>query len=219
MKKILFILLLTCGAAPAFAQFHLGISAGGNYSFWKWHIKNLDTDINFRPAAGWRLALLGEWQFSPKVALRVEGDMQVKSNKSVRLTFPDGSSGGRFYEHYQYLGGSLLLQVKPLNKIPQLFLLGGFSDEWLYKGWSGLKNGAVEGHNGFSSPITLSDGNHTRNNTMADVGLGYDIQLNSRSKLKVEGRYQYMINNFAANNNVDASAHSLFLSLAYLHKL
>lgn len=219
MKKLLFCLLLVCSVAPAFAQFHLGISAGSNYTFWKWYIKSLDTNIDYKPASGWRLALLGEWQFSPKMALRAEADAQGKTNKLSHLQFPDGSNAGSYYESYQFLGGSLLLQIKPLNKTPHLFLLAGISDEWLDKAWSKLKGATVEGQNGNKNPIDVANGNYNRNVVLSDIGFGGDIPLDSRSKLKVEGRFQYMLNNLSSIAHVDASAHSVILSVAYLHKL
>ncbi len=227
MKKLVYAVLFTCSYTSAFAQFHLGLSAGANTSFWKWALKSPDFSFDYQPATGWRGVVMGEWQMKPMWGLRTELGVQTKANKMVKnLLFESdilaGNFGGtewKFRENYQFWEGSLLLQFAPVRKFPQLYLLAGGTGSRLTKAWKSSA-GQEAGHP-FSSKntIDLSDPNWNRNYLVADFGMGGNIPLGALSSLKVECRYQYSITELSSNENVDARVNTLLLQLGYLHRL
>ncbi len=222
MKSYLIILAFTCLAAPLFAQFSLGLTAGTNMSYWKWHNQDPAYEINFEPALGWRAAVLGEWQISPLLGLRTEIGAQVKSNKGgIEYSDDQGGviPGATAHQHFQYWEGSLLLQLSPVKKIKQVYLLAGCSAGRLVKGWRNVSGSAVPDAYTRNQSIALDENKIDRNALMADVGLGGNIPLGAHNSLKIEGRYQHGLTNFSTISNVDRRVSALILSVGYLHRL
>ncbi len=208
-----------CWAAPAFSQFHFGLSGSANLSFWDWHIKSLDTDIDYEPGMGWRYAAMGEWQAAPWIGLRAELGTQVKSNKLAGLQFPDMISTGNYRERYQYWEGSLLLELFPVKKWRAVYLLGGATAGNLGRGRTKVcitENGEKSCN---TTPIDLSGPNYNRSAFSLDGGIGGNVPLGALSRLKIEGRFQYGLSNFSKNDNVDARVSSVLFTLGYLHRL
>ena len=214
-------------ATSASAQFHIGLSAGANLSFWTWKIKPINSDLEFEPAVGWRAAALGEWQMNPLLGFRAEFGTQVKANKMTKnLLFPDDILAGNFEgtpwtfrEYYQYLEGSLLIQLSPIKKYRQFYLLVGSSAGRLLRGWSTSKGKESDKISSSKSSIDVKDPNYNQNAFAADFGLGGNIPLGNHSLLKIEARYQHNLSNFSASENVDASVRPILFNIGYLHRL
>jgi len=222
MKNNILVFAFACLATPVFAQFHLGLSAGPNYSFWNWHIKSLNYDLEYEPAMGWRAGVLGEYQISPLIGVRAAFETQVKANKSEIMGIPlvgYEEIEGVFREKFQYLESSLLIQVSPVKKFRQFYLLAGCTGGRLIKAWSHLK--LSEGGETLPSRrnYNLGQEHWNRNAFAADMGLGMNMPLSKTSTLKVEARYQHSLSNLSKHENVDASVHSCFLNVGYLHRL
>ncbi len=227
MKNLFLIFSFACLATPAFSQFHLGLSAGANMSFWTWEIKSLGLDIDYEPAMGWRAAVLGEWQMNPMSGFRAEFGTQVKANKLTRnFVFPSdiiagnpNGTPGYFREYFQYWEGSVLVQFSPVKKFSQVYILAGGTGGRLEKAWNRISG--TESGQKFSSTnsIDVKDPNWNRNAFAADFGLGGNIPLGANSKIKVEARYQYSLSNLSNNDNVDASISPLLFNVGYMHRL
>jgi len=221
MKNLLLAFVFIALSTPAFAQFHLGLSAGANMSFWTWEIKSLSWDIDYEPAMGWRAAVLGEWQMNPRLGFRAEFGTQVKANKiSGHFQYPDMTTiTATAREYFQYWEGSALVQFSPVKKFRQVYILAGGTAGRLEKAWN--KYSGTEGGKDFSSKnsIDIKDPNWNRNAFAADFGLGGNIPLGANSKIKVEARYQYSLSNLSNNDNVDASISPLLFNVGYMHRL
>lgn len=227
MKNLLFTLIFTCLSTLAVAQFHLGISAGPNLSFWTWEIKPIAQNLDYQPALGWRGVLLGEWQIKPMLGIRVELGAQLKANKMIKnFIFPsdilagdlDGNPGS-YREYFQNWEESLLLQISPIKKYRQVYILTGCTASQMDKAWN--RSSGTEAGKKFrnKNTIDINDGNWNRNGLAAEIGVGGNFPLGANSSLKVEGRFQYALTELAANENVDAYAHSLLFQVGYLHRL
>ncbi|MDO8367729.1 MAG: hypothetical protein Q7T20_13090 [Saprospiraceae bacterium] len=222
MKHLLLAFAFACLVSPVFSQFHIGLSAGPNVSFWAWEIKSLGYGIDYEPAMGWRAAVLGEWQMNPMLGFRAEFGTQVKANKITGIfMFPsDGLGGipdgtpGSFREFYQYWEGSLLVQFAPVKKFNYVYLMAGGTAGWLEKAWN--KFSIIESG---KASIDIKDPNWNRNAFAADFGLGGNIPLGANSKIKVEARFQYSLTDLSASDNVDASVNPLLLNIGYMHRL
>lgn len=222
MKNTILVFAFACLATPAFSQFHLGLSAGPNYSFWNWHIKSLNQNITFDPAMGFRAMALGEYQISPLIGIRAEIGTQIKANKRELSGNPitgDQELVGVHREKFQYLESSWLVQVSPVKKFRPLYLLGGCTTGWLAQAWSqaNLKGGTetLDSRHTYN----LAQEHWSRNAFAADMGLGMNLPLGKVSTLKVEARYQHGLLKLSTHENVDASVHSCFLNVGYLHRL
>ena len=191
MKNLLFAFTFVSLATPVFSQFHIGLSAGANMSFWAWEIKSLDTDIDYEPAMGWRSAVLSEWQMNPILGLRAEFGTQVKANKRIQnLIFETDLLAGdfdgtpwAFREFFLYWEGSLLAQISPLKKCPQLYLLAGTTAGRLEKAWNTGKGSEAEMKHSSKNSIDIKGAKWNRNAFAADFGLGGNIPLGSNSKI------------------------------------
>lgn len=227
MKHFLLALALAFSATPAFSQFYLGLNGGANLSFWSWHIKNLNTDIDYEPAMGWRAAVAGEWQINPLVGLRAEFGTQIKANQmTTNFIFPsdiisgdlDGNPG-HYRENYQYWEGSLLAQISPLKKVRLLYLVGGISAGRLDQAWSKVKGTEAGKEFASKSDIRIDYRNWNPNAVAVDFGLGGNIPLGPNSKIKVEARYQYNFTEISQHENVDAWVNSMLFNVGYMHRL
>jgi hypothetical protein len=227
MRNGLIILAFASLASPAFAQFHLGLVSGVNQSYWTWNIKSLNRSLDYEPAMGWRVAIVGEWQWKPSMSIRAEFATHVKANKSVRkLLFETDIIAGNFdgsiwtfYERYQYLEGSALWQISPLKKIKPFYLLMGGTIGYMGSAWLKSEGTEASVFSSKKSPKDLSDPNWNRNAFALDFGLGGNIPLGKNSKIKIETRYQRSLLDLSTDNNVDARTHSLLLNMGYLHRL
>lgn len=227
MKNLLLIIGFAFLATPSYSQFHVGVSGAANLSFWTWHIKSLDTDIDYEPAMGWRTAVLGAWQINPMVGLRAEFGTQVKANKMTKnLIFETDLLAGdfdgtpwAFREFFQYWEGSVLAQLSPIKKFKFVYLMAGGTAGRLEKAWKTSKGSEAGMKFSSNSSIDIKTRHWNRNAFAADFGLGVHYPLGANGKIKVETRYQYSLSNLSANENVEASIRSLLLSVAYLHRL
>jgi hypothetical protein len=227
MKYPLIALLFTFLSLNAFAQVHVGLSAGPNLSFWTWELKELHYVLGFEPAVGMRTVVLGEWQISPVLGVRAEVGAQVKANKKVRrLVFESDIIAGNFdgtpwtfRENYQYWEGSLLVQLSPFKKFRPLYLLAGGTAGRLENGWNKTSGSEAGNKSSSKTAIDVKDGNWNRAAFAADMGLGVNIPLGKLSILKVEGRFQYGLSQLAQTNDVDARVNSALFTLGYLHRL
>ena len=218
MKHLFTILIAFC-FYPSFAQGYLGVSGSVSQSYWKWQIHSLDVDAGLDPAIGWRYAAFFDWRFAPWAGLRTELGTQVKASKSDNLTFPDMTSTGVYRERYQYWESSLLLEVYPFKKLRALYLTGGATAGYLGRArrhTSITENGE---HHSSTTPIELDNDLYNRTLFSADGGLGAEFKLDPLSRLRVEARMQYGLNNYSAHSNVDARVSSALLSVMYLHRL
>ena len=227
MKIHFLALAFICLASPAFAQFHIGMSAGPNISFWEWEIKSFGYNLNYDAAMGWRTALLGEWQIAPWIGVRAETGLNTKVNKRISyLVFESDLLAGNFKgsrwifrENFQYWESSLLVQINPVKRYRWAYLFSGCSSAWLQYAWRRTKGSETGIKHNSREPIDFKAPNWNRNTFSADFGLGANIPLNARGKLKVEGRFQYGLSNLSTSNEVDARVSSLLLNLGYLQRL
>lgn len=228
MRYLILALFFNSFLPPASAQVHLGISAGANLSFWQWRIKSIGRNISYDPAVAWRTALLAEWQITPQIALRAETGIHTKANRMVSyLVFESdllsGNSKGRkfqFRENFQYWENTLMIQVSPVKKVKNLYLLSGCSWSWLQNAWSKTK-GSETGMDNITkrTPIDLQYPLWNRNAFNLDFGVGGNIPINKLSKVKIETRFSYNLSSLVNNIDVDTRIHPLFLNIAYLHQL
>ena len=227
MKHALIALLFIFLSPSAFAQVHVGLSAGPNLSFWTWELKELNYDLGFEPAVGMRTVVLGEWQVSPVLGVRAEVGAQVKANKIIRnLVFPSDIIAGdfdgtpwTFRDNYHYWEGSLLVQLSPLKKFRPLYLLAGGTAGRLESGWKKTSGSEAGNKSSSKTAIDVKDGNWNRAAFAADMGLGVNIPLAKVGILKTEGRFQYGLSQLDQTNDVDARVNSLLFTLGYLHRL
>ncbi|MBC7775050.1 MAG: hypothetical protein H7246_06385 [Phycisphaerae bacterium] len=124
-----------------------------------------------------------------------------------------------FREFYQFYEGSFLVQVSPIKKCRQVYLLAGGTAGWLALGWKTTKGSEAHIKHSSKSFIYLKDPSWNRNAFAADFGLGGNIPLGVNSKIKVEARYQHSLSNLSNYENVDASISSLLFNVGYLHRL
>ena len=218
MKNLFLVIAFACLANTSFAQFSIGLTAGGNASHLKWYLKSLDEDLGYENALGWRAALLSEWQVSPLLALRAEIAGQLKSHK-IKLESDITNHSGYLRDHYQYWEGSLLAQVSPLKKIRQMYLLAGCTAGRLTKAWQKIDEGLVEGGSSIKRDLDLDENYFNRNAFAADFGIGGNIPLGAVSSLKIEGRYQLGLSNFSSHDNVEARNNTFIFSVGYLHRI
>jgi len=227
MKHLLLAFAFACLANPVFSQFHIGLSAGPNVSFWTWEIKSLGFGIDYEPAMGWRAAVLGEWQMNPMLGFRAEFGTQVKANKlSKNFIFESdllagnfNGSPGYFREYFQYWEGSALVQFSPVKKFNYVYLIAGGTAGRLEKAWNIISGTEAGQEFSSTSSIDVKNPNWNRNAFAADFGLGGNIPLGANSKIKVEARYQYSLSNLTASDDVDASMSPLLLNVGYMHRL
>ncbi|HNE27766.1 MAG TPA: hypothetical protein PKL15_07510 [Saprospiraceae bacterium] len=217
--KYLFICLFACFCTASFGQVYLGVSGSAGLSYWKWQIHSLDVDAGLDPALGWRYAALVDWRLAPWAGIRTELGTQVKAGKLDGLTFPDMTSTGVYRERYQYWEGSLMIELYPFKKMRAFYLTGGATVGYL--GRARRRSSITENgeHHTSTSPIELDNGLYNRTLYAADGGLGVQFSLDPVSRLRVEGRMQYGLNNYSAHSNVDARVSSVMLGVAYLHRL
>ena len=219
MKNLFFTLMLSCLAAPTFAQFSIGVSAGPNQSCWKWHGNSPNFDIKFDPAFSWRAGLMGEWQVSPLFVVRAEAGTQVKGNKSD-FTDDNGGDLGTGRMLYQFWEGSLLLQLAPIKGHRNVYALTGITAGRLTNSWWTIKKAMIEGKTSKQKILVKVKGSdYNRNAVAADFGLGGNIPISAAGSIKMEGRFQYGLSNFVKGSNVEARVSSFILSLGYLHRL
>lgn len=223
MKNLFVFLLLCTLATTAFSQVSIGLSASANQSFWKWQIKDPSINLNYEPAIGWRSAVMGEWQISPIVGVRAEFGKQVKRNKDSKLEITDDTGApidAKGSENYQFWEGSLLMQISPIKKFPNTYLLAGATYGRLTNACRVIKGGIdLEGGNKSNFDIDIENSFYNKNAHATDFGLGSNIPLGKTSSLKIEGRFQYSLSNLSTSDNVEASISPLMLTVGYLHRL
>ncbi len=221
MKNLLLAFAFAFLATPAYSQFHLGLSGGANMTFWTWDLKFLSHSIDYEPAMGWRTAVLGEWQMNPTVGFRAEFGTQVKVNKISRiLQFPDWTMiPATIREYYQYWEGSLLVQLSPIKKFNDFYLIAGGTAGRLERARNKLSGTGDREDFSSQSSIDITGPYWNRNAFAADFGMGGNIPLGVHSKLKIEARYQQNLSNLSKSGNVDARVNTLMLNVGYLHRL
>jgi hypothetical protein len=72
MRLLFCAICLLCLTFSANAQVSLGVSGGANTTFWKWHIKPLNTDLDYEPGLGWRTAAVADWRLTSILGLQVD---------------------------------------------------------------------------------------------------------------------------------------------------
>ena len=227
MKNLFCCIILAFWAGPVFAQFHIGLSTGTNLSFWTWEIKSLNTNIDYEAAMGWRATVLAEYKVSPAFSARIEAGTQLKANKITKnLVFESdilaGDYGGTpwvFREKYQFWEASALVQIAPIKKYRQAYLLAGCTAGKLQKGWKTAKGSEAGMKFSSKDSIDFSDPNWNRNAFAADFGVGGNFPLGANSLIKVEARFQYSLSNLSNSDNVNASVNPLILNIGYMHRL
>lgn len=219
MKNLFLAALCLLFSATAFAQLSVGANFGANVSSWSWYIKPLDTDLDIQSAVGWRGVVTSEWKFSPVFALRAELGAQMKSRYITVVT--DGN--GQVYEDdirvdFHFFESSLLLEVAPFTKWKNLFFTAGASNQYLRKAVADIAKIPIEG-NPETIELNIEENTFTRNTIAADFGIGGNIPVSTRGKIKIEGRYQLGLNNFSTSPDVEARTSNFGLNIGYLHQL
>ncbi len=214
----LLVVLVSMLTLSAQAQVSVGASLGANYSFWDWHIKNLNTDVSFRSGFGYRAAVVGDWQISPAIGLRADLAYQVWSNDTItpKYYFPSNPNGmeGVRSEWFHNFAGSLLLQVSPFSK-KRVYFLVGTTAAYITEVRENLM---IDGFGTFGTQ-SIDLANYNRTQVFADFGGGVKFPLGAKGSLFGELRYQLPLTNLSAIDNVDASVSSLLLNVGYLFHL
>lgn len=211
MKHSLLFLLLFGASANVFGQVYLGVSAGPDLSFWKWEIKNLQTNIDYEPAIGGRGAITGAWQIKPWVATKVALGVHLKKNKGGDFTQEDGSVAGTYREYYQYLEGSFALELSPLKKARNFYASVGFTYGNLQKAWYRGSNNTVK---------TYKDLNYfNRNAPSLDYGAGWRFPIKGEGRLELQVGAQHNLSALDNLNNVDSWVRSLMVQIGYSHRI
>ncbi|MBL7809633.1 MAG: hypothetical protein JNN28_17565 [Saprospiraceae bacterium] len=227
IKHILLLAFLGCSFALS-AQISVGLSAGANYTSWKWEVDNLPANaFNFQPAFGWRAALLAEIPLNKQLRLRTELGTQVYANGDKRsFIFPSDILNGdfdgsqyRYRENYQFWEVSVLAEVIPIRKISWFYILAGATGGKLTKGWTSFKALEPDKEQLSGDPIDVKNDNWHHNSLAADLGLGGNIPLSKSIKLKLESRFLYFFNELDDLDNVHSRMSPVMLSLACVYKL
>ena len=210
-------------AFSAQAQVSVGASIGANYSFWGWHVKNINTDVTFDPGFGYRAAVVGDWRINPVIGLRADLAYQIWRNSTAlamigldgkRVPFKEGARSERFHS----FAGSLMLQVSPFRQ-KRLYFLAGATAAHITDTRGTVTyedNGAAFGYNS-TQPIDLK--NYNRTQVFADFGGGVKFPLGAKGSLFSEIRYQLPLTNLSGIENVDASVSPLLLNVGCLFQL
>lgn len=219
MKNLFLAALCLLFSATAFAQLSVGANFGANFSSWRWYIEPLDTDLDIKSAVGWRGVVTSAWKFSPMLSLRAELGAQMKSRYLTVFT----DVGGQVYEddvkvNFHFFESSLLLEVSPFKKWKNLFFAAGASNQYLRKAVADIAKIPIEG-NPETIELNIEENTFTRNTVAADFGIGGNIPISAKGKIKIEGRYQFGLNNFSTSPNVDARTSNFGLNIGYLHQL
>lgn len=208
--KYLYVFFFFYQISFSFSQGYLGFSVNGNLSFWDWRIVSLNENIDYGPALGWRLTVLGGYKFLPMLGVRAELGTQLKANARDN-PFGDGTKR----ELYQYLDGSLVLDVFPVKQLKSFYLLGGFSLGYLAR--ARLDNCIGLGCESF--PIDLKESFYRRDLGSLDWGLGFDFRAGAHDRVRLEGRFQHRIFGFSGDDDVvDVQVNSLLLGIGYAYR-
>jgi len=215
----LLVALVSMLTFSAHAQVSLGASLGANYSFWQWRFKNINTDLGFDPAFGYRAAVVADWRIGSVVGLRAEMGYQVWRNSlDVSATSFNGTEDipGTTHQHFQNWSGSLLASVSPFSG-KNFYLLAGPTVAYTASAWYSGDEFLLEP--GASTTIDIDLANYNRTQVFADFGGGVKFPLGTKGSLFGELRYQLPLTNLSAIDNVDASVSSLLLNVGYLFQL
>jgi hypothetical protein len=218
MRLLFCAICLLCLTFFANAQVSLGVSGGANTTFWKWHIKPLNTDLDYEPGLGWRTAAVADWRLTSILGLRAELGYQVVSNRK-ELTFhtpadPEGKDGV-FHERYHTWTSSLLAGITPFRN-KKMYFLAGTSAARISAGWSKVSGDLRELGSLKRSKIDLENFNRTQ--YFADFGAGMRFPV-GKGSLITEVRYQAGLSNLAGVPTVDARISTLGLNVGYLVQL
>jgi len=202
------------------AQVSIGASVGANYSVWDWHIKNINTDLDFGPGFGYRAALVADWQISPVIGLRADLAYQIWRNSSTQtFTFPTDPEGveGNRSERFHNFAGSLLATVSPFSQ-KRIYFLAGATAASVTEAWGTVTiDGGPEA--GTREPARIDLENFNQSQVFADFGAGVRWPLGAKGTLLTEVRYQLALTNLSEHPNVDASVNALLLNVGYLFQL
>jgi len=218
MRLLFCAICLLCLTFFANAQVSLGVTGGANTTFWKWHIKPLNTDLDYDPGLGWRSAVVADWRLTSILGLRAELGYQVLSN-SIALTFnlpgaPE-EKNGRYYERYHCWTSSLLAGISPFRN-KKMYFLAGTSAARISAGWNRLSADLRAFGASKRSKIDLENFNRTQ--YFADFGAGIRFPV-GKGTLITEVRYQAGLSNLASVPTVDARISTLGLNVGYLVQL
>ena len=219
LRISLFCIWAACLTFSANAQVSLGASLGANYSFWDWHIKNINTDLGLNPSIGYRAAAVVDWRIGTVLGLRAEMGYQVWRNSlDVSVTSSNGSEDipGTTHQHFQNWSGSLLASVSPFSG-KNFYLLAGPTVAYTASAWYSGDEFLLEP--GASATIDIDLANYNRTQVFADFGGGVKFPLGAKGSLFGELRYQLPLTNLSGIDNVDASLSSLLLNVGYLFQL
>jgi prepilin-type processing-associated H-X9-DG protein len=202
------------------AQVSIGASVGANYSFWDWHIKNINTDLDFGPGFGYRAAVVADWHISPAIGLRADLAYQIwRNSTTLMVTFPSDPNEveGTGSERYHNFAGSLLLRVSPFQQKNVYFLAGATAAHITEARRTVTIDGGPEAGTHDQGSIDLENFNRTQ--VFADFGGGVKFPLGAKGSLFGEVRYQLPLTNLSGIDNVDASVNTLLLNVGYLFQL
>jgi len=216
----LLVALVSMLTLSAQAQVSVGASVGANYSFWGWHIKNINTDLAFDPGIGYRVAAVADWHISPVIGLRADIAYQIwRNSTSQTFTFPTDPVGveGSRSERFHNVSGSLLATVSPFSQ-KRVYFLAGATAASITEAWGTITiDGGPEA--GTRDPEAIDLKNFNRTQVFADFGGGVKFPLGAKGTLFGEIRYQLPLTNLSGIENVDASVSTLLLNVGYLFQL
>lgn len=212
----LLVALVSMLTLSAQAQVSVGVSAGANMSFWRWHIKNINTDLTFDPGIGYRAAAVADWRIGPVLGLRAEMGYQVlRSSTASKITTPANpvEVDGHFNESYHTWAGSLMASVTPFRQ-KRLYFLAGTSFAAITEAWN---SAGADSDDLTWTAIDLK--NYNRNQVFADFGAGMKFPIGPKGTLFAELRYQLPLTNLSKIENVDAAINTIGLNVGYLFQL
>lgn len=220
MRLLFCAICLLCLTFSTNAQVSIGVSGGANMTFWKWHIKPLNTDLGYKPDVGWRTAAVADWRLTPIIGLRVEISYQTWQNR-IEMTFVEdfppqgGGLTGYFRGNYHNLAGSLLLRITPFRS-QKLYILAGTSTASITGAWGRYSKEIRFFPSEKRKKIDLENFNRTQ--YFADFGAGMRFPV-GKGSLITEVRYLAGLSNLAGVPTVDARISTLGLNVGYLVQL
>ncbi|MBL7828106.1 MAG: PorT family protein [Saprospiraceae bacterium] len=217
MKKLLIITLFLTAISNIHAQLSVGVVAGANLTYFKWHIKSLDTDLGYSPAPGFRAAGTIEWKFNPQFSLRSDIGAQIKSGAlDIESNIGTGTKYGTIQQRFQYWEGSLLMHFSPFKSFNNFYFCAGLSGQYLTKAWAVYPDHLVEGDNPEKQDLDIEAEHYRKNMLSTDFGIGAKFPIAGKSGFKVELRHQYGLSDFSSHENVDAHANPFILQVGYV---
>jgi len=212
-----------CLSFSANAQISVGASIGANYSFWYWHNKsnNFNLDNTYDPSFGYRAAAVADWHISPLIGLRADIAYQIwrRSGTGTRFIFPyPYVVNSNVSERFHNWAGSLLANITPFRQ-KRIYFLAGATAASITEAWFTVTQEDSGAEPGFSRTTPIDLKYYNRTHVFADFGAGLKFHLGAKGSLFGEFRYQLPLTNLSEIDSYEASVNALLLNVGCLFKL